>query len=131
MLTVLIPVYNEAESLEELLGEIDDVARAEGYDLEVILVDDGSTDNSWDIIARQSALDDRVRGIRFRGNFGKAAARHIAGGGVFTSRRKSTKHGWKSAVNAHTATRIGWCAGIRIAVAGCERKRDGSPKTVL
>ncbi|MCG8586032.1 MAG: glycosyltransferase family 2 protein [Pirellulales bacterium] len=74
MLTVLIPVYNEAESLEELLGEIDDVARAEGYDLEVILVDDGSTDNSWDIIARQSALDDRVRGIRFRGNFGKAAA---------------------------------------------------------
>ena len=74
MLTVLIPVYNEAESLEELVGEIDDVARAEGYDLEVILIDDGSTDDSWEVIERQAGLDERVRGIRFRGNFGKAAA---------------------------------------------------------
>jgi dolichol-phosphate mannosyltransferase len=74
MLTVLIPVYNEAESLEELLSEIDAVARAENYDLEVIFVDDGSTDRSWKIIEQLATLDARVRGIRFRGNFGKAAA---------------------------------------------------------
>ena len=74
MLTVLIPVYDEAESLDELLGEIDDVARAEGYDLEVIIVDDGSTDHTWDVIERQATIDSRIRGIRFRGNFGKAAA---------------------------------------------------------
>ena len=74
MLTILIPVYNEAESLDELLGEIDDVARTESYDLEIIIVDDGSTDHSWDVIERQATIDSRIRGIRFRGNFGKAAA---------------------------------------------------------
>jgi glycosyltransferase involved in cell wall biosynthesis len=58
MLPVLIPVYNEAESLDELLGEIDDVARTEGYDLEIILVDDGSTDHTWDVI--ESAVQEMV-----------------------------------------------------------------------
>lgn len=74
MLSVVIPVYNEEESLEALHRELDEVAAAEGYDLDVIFVDDGSTDGSWQWIERLAAGDSRVRGIRFRRNFGKAAA---------------------------------------------------------
>ncbi len=74
MLTAVIPVFNEVESLPRLFAELSDVAKAENYDLEVIFVDDGSTDGSWDEIERLSALDSCVKGIRFRRNFGKAAA---------------------------------------------------------
>ncbi len=74
MLSIVIPVYNEAESLEALHREICEVAAANGYELEVIFVDDGSRDDSWEIIRRLAAADPRVRGIRFRRNFGKAAA---------------------------------------------------------
>jgi glycosyltransferase involved in cell wall biosynthesis len=74
MLSTVIPVYNERESLDCLHGELDEVARAGGYDLEIIFVDDGSTDGSWTVISALAARDGRVRGIRFRRNFGKAAA---------------------------------------------------------
>jgi glycosyltransferase involved in cell wall biosynthesis len=74
MLSIVIPVYNEAESLEELYREIAEVAQAQGYSLEIIFVDDGSRDGSWSVIRRLAAADGRVRGIRFRRNFGKAAA---------------------------------------------------------
>lgn len=74
LLSLVIPVYNEVESLEQLLKEIDDVAQAEKYELQVIFVDDGSRDGSWDAICRLAERDPRVRGIRFRRNFGKAAA---------------------------------------------------------
>ncbi|HPM82238.1 MAG TPA: glycosyltransferase family 2 protein [Candidatus Anammoximicrobium sp.] len=74
MFSVVIPVYNEAESLGELHGELADVAREHQYDLEVIFVDDGSTDGSWQEIERLAGSDPRVQGIRFRRNFGKAAA---------------------------------------------------------
>jgi len=74
MLSLVIPVYNEAEGLEILHQEIDEVAAANRYDLEVIYVDDGSTDGSWEVIERLAARDPRVRGIRFRRNFGKAPA---------------------------------------------------------
>ena len=74
MLSTVVPVYNEAESLEALYRELDEVARAEGYQLDLIFVDDGSTDGSWNIIARLAETDPRVRGFRFRRNFGKAAA---------------------------------------------------------
>jgi len=74
MLSVVIPVYNEQESLQALHREIDEVAAAEGYDLEVIFVDDGSADDSWQRIQELAAGDRRVHGIRFRRNFGKAAA---------------------------------------------------------
>ena len=73
-LSIVIPVLNEAESLEPLYGEIAEVAAAEGYDLDVVFVDDGSKDASWQIIQRLAERDARVRGIRFRRNFGKAAA---------------------------------------------------------
>jgi dolichol-phosphate mannosyltransferase len=74
MITAVIPVYNEAESLAELHGELAAVAGQQGYELEMVFVDDGSRDGSWDVIRRLAAADPRVRGIRFRRNFGKAAA---------------------------------------------------------
>jgi glycosyltransferase involved in cell wall biosynthesis len=74
MLSIVIPVYNEAESLETLHREISAVAAANSYELDVIFVDDGSRDSSWETIRRLAAADPQVRGIRFRRNFGKAAA---------------------------------------------------------
>jgi glycosyltransferase involved in cell wall biosynthesis len=74
MLSAVIPVFNEVESLAALCGELTHVAREHGYDLEILLVDDGSTDGSWERIEELAAADDRIRGIRFRRNFGKAAA---------------------------------------------------------
>jgi len=74
MLSVVIPVFNENESIETLCKELDDVASAEGYDLDVVFVDDGSTDKSWEKIRGLAAADPRVRGLRLRRNFGKAAA---------------------------------------------------------
>ncbi|MBP88738.1 MAG: glycosyltransferase [Planctomycetaceae bacterium] len=74
MLSAVIPVYNEVESLAELVSEIDEVARENSYDIEIVFVDDGSTDGSWAEIERLSVADPRIRGIRFRRNFGKAAA---------------------------------------------------------
>jgi glycosyltransferase involved in cell wall biosynthesis len=74
MLSIVIPVYNEAESLETLHRELVEVANTEGYALDMIFVDDGSTDQSWAVIQRLAAGDVQVRGLRFRRNFGKAAA---------------------------------------------------------
>jgi glycosyltransferase involved in cell wall biosynthesis len=74
MLSIVIPVYNEAESLETLHRELVEVANTEGYALDIIFVDDGSTDQSWVIIQQLAAGDVQVRGLRFRRNFGKAAA---------------------------------------------------------
>lgn len=74
MLSAVIPVFNEVESLRELHRELDEVAREHEYELEIIFVDDGSTDGSWEEIENLAADDSRVRGVRFRGNFGKAAA---------------------------------------------------------
>jgi dolichol-phosphate mannosyltransferase len=73
-LSLVIPVYNEVESLEALYWELDQVAHAEGYGLDIVFVDDGSRDGSWQAIADLAGRDRRVRGIRFRRNFGKAAA---------------------------------------------------------
>lgn len=74
MITTIIPVYNEVESLAELHGELSAVAHEQGYDLDIVFVDDGSRDGSWEAIRRLASADPRVRGIRFRRNFGKAAA---------------------------------------------------------
>jgi glycosyltransferase involved in cell wall biosynthesis len=74
MLSLVIPVYNEVESLPELHREFSEVAAANGYQLDIVFVDDGSTDGSWEVIQRLAKEDPRVRGIRFRRNFGKAAA---------------------------------------------------------
>jgi len=74
MISVVIPTFNEHESLAQLHAELDEVARSGGYDLDVVFVDDGSTDGSWDEIRRLAEIDSRVRGLQFRRNFGKAAA---------------------------------------------------------
>ena len=74
MISVVIPVYNEKDSLVPLHAEIAEVARRANLDLEAFFVDDGSTDGSWAVIADLAQRDGRVHGIRFRRNFGKAAA---------------------------------------------------------
>jgi dolichol-phosphate mannosyltransferase len=74
MLSVVVPVFNEAESLEILHRELVEVAQANGYDLDLVFVDDGSTDTSWAVIERLAKEDTRIVGLRFRRNFGKAAA---------------------------------------------------------
>ncbi len=74
MLSIVVPVYNEFESLAELHRQIGAVATRSGLEIEVIFVDDGSTDGSWDVIQRLANDHSHVQGIRFRRNFGKAAA---------------------------------------------------------
>jgi dolichol-phosphate mannosyltransferase len=74
MLSIIVPILDEAASLPQLLRELVRVAEAEGYQLQIILVDDGSTDNTWPVIRQAAAADPRVLGVRFRRNFGKAAA---------------------------------------------------------
>ena len=74
MLSIIVPVLNERESLPQLLGEISGTCQPHGINVEVLFVDDGSHDGSWDVIRELSAKDSRVSGIRFRRNFGKAAA---------------------------------------------------------
>ena len=73
-LSLVIPLCNEEESLEQLHREICEVAEENKYDIEIIFVDDGSTDSSWSIVEKLAASDARIRGIQFRRNFGKAAA---------------------------------------------------------
>lgn len=75
-ISVVIPLYNEDESLPELIEWIKRVMDNNHYTFEVILVDDGSKDNSWQIIEACSREDHRIRGIKFRRNYGKSAALH-------------------------------------------------------
>lgn len=72
--SLVIPVYNEAESLLELYQEIVTVARENQDEIEIVFIDDGSTDSSWSVIEGLAEDDGRVQGIQFRRNFGKAAA---------------------------------------------------------
>ncbi len=74
MLTAVVPVFNEVESLDKLYKQLSEVAESADYELEVIFVDDGSSDGSWEKIERLAEEDERIQGIRFRRNFGKAAA---------------------------------------------------------
>ena len=74
MLSIVIPVLNEAQSLRELHAEIDQVCSTGKLDAEIIFVDDGSSDASWGVIRQLASSDARVSGVRFRRNFGKAAA---------------------------------------------------------
>lgn len=78
VLSILIPVFNEAESLSQLHAEISDVARENGYDCEYIFVDDGSTDQSWEVLSKLVQAHPGIRALRFRRNFGKAAALRAA-----------------------------------------------------
>jgi glycosyltransferase involved in cell wall biosynthesis len=74
LISVVVPVLDEKDSLDELVRQLQQMAATGGLSLEVIFVDDGSRDGSWDVIRRLAADYSGVRGIRFRRNFGKAAA---------------------------------------------------------
>lgn len=73
-LSIVVPLYNEAESLPELVAWIDRVARANGLTYEAILVDDGSNDGSWEVVEKLKQSYPAVRGIGFGRNYGKSAA---------------------------------------------------------
>ena len=75
-ISVVVPLLNEAESLPELVSQVDRVMKENKYSYELILVDDGSSDNSWVIINDLKNKFTSLRGIKFRRNFGKSAALH-------------------------------------------------------
>ena len=73
-ISVIVPLFNEKESLPELSSWIARVMKDNSFTYEVIFVDDGSTDGSWDTVRDLSAADDHIKGISFRRNYGKSAA---------------------------------------------------------
>ena len=73
-LSIVISLFNEEESLPELISWIEKVATREKYEYEIIMVDDGSTDSSWKVITELAAKNPAIRGISFRRNYGKSAA---------------------------------------------------------
>ncbi|MBO9561988.1 MAG: glycosyltransferase family 2 protein [Niastella sp.] len=73
-LSIVVPLLNEAESLPELCAWIDRVVKEQNLSYEVILIDDGSTDESWDVIESLRTSNPNVKGIRFQRNYGKSAA---------------------------------------------------------
>ncbi len=73
-LSIIVPVFNEEESLPELCEWIEKVMHQNYYSYEVILVDDGSNDRSWEVIESIHELNNHVKGIRFQRNYGKSAA---------------------------------------------------------
>jgi len=77
-LSICIPLYNESESLPELHAWIAKVMKLHSFSYEIIFVDDGSIDNSWDIIERLAKVDQSVKGIKFRRNYGKSAGLFVA-----------------------------------------------------
>ena len=73
-LSIVVSLYNEAESLPELVSWIERVMERENYDYELIMVDDGSRDGSWETIQELAKRNRNIRGISFRRNYGKSAA---------------------------------------------------------
>ncbi len=73
-LSIVIPLYNEDESLPELTAWIERVMVANNYSYEVLFIDDGSTDNSWTVIEELRSKNDNIKGIKFQRNYGKSAA---------------------------------------------------------
>ncbi|WP_439506559.1 glycosyltransferase family 2 protein [Sediminibacterium sp.] len=73
-LSIVVPLYNEEESLPELCSWIKSVVDQHGYTYEVLLIDDGSRDDSWKVIQTIAAANPNVKGIKFQRNYGKSAA---------------------------------------------------------
>jgi glycosyltransferase involved in cell wall biosynthesis len=72
-ISIVVPLFNEAESLPELFNWIKKVMVAHSFTYEVIMIDDGSNDDSWQVIEKLSAANPEIRGIKFRRNYGKSA----------------------------------------------------------
>ncbi|MBO4645150.1 MAG: glycosyltransferase [Bacteroidales bacterium] len=79
-LSIIIPSYNEEESLPELIAWIDRVAQANQFTYEAIIVDDGSTDKTWQVAEELHEKNPNVKGVKFRRNYGKSAALNTAFG---------------------------------------------------
>jgi glycosyltransferase involved in cell wall biosynthesis len=77
-ISVVIPLLNEAESLPELYEWIERVMKKEAFSYEILFIDDGSTDNSWEIIRELQEKHPEIKAIRFRKNYGKSPALHCA-----------------------------------------------------
>lgn len=75
-LSIIIPLLNEEESLNELYHWIASVMQSNGFSYEILFIDDGSTDKSWEIITQLGKKDSNIKGIRFLKNFGKSQALH-------------------------------------------------------
>ena len=75
-ISVIIPLYNEDESLTELTAWIEKVMTKHRFSYEIIMIDDGSKDRSWELICRLAEKNPCIRAIRFRRNYGKSAALH-------------------------------------------------------
>ena len=73
-ISIVIPLFNEEESLPELAAWIERVMEAHGFSYEVIMIDDGSQDHSWEVIRQLKQKNPKIKGIRFRRNYGKSAA---------------------------------------------------------
>ena len=73
-ISVVIPLLNEDESLQELYDWIIRVIQSNQYSYEILFIDDGSTDNSWEVIEKLASTDSNVKGIRFQTNYGKSQA---------------------------------------------------------
>lgn len=73
-ISIVVPLYNEEESLPELVDWIERVCSEHGYTHEVLLIDDGSTDDSWEVVKKLSQDNKSVKGIKFQRNYGKSAA---------------------------------------------------------
>jgi len=81
-ISVVIPLLNEAESLPELSAWIARVMEEHGFSYEIIFIDDGSRDDSWEVLSRLSEENPAVKGIKFRRNYGKAAALNLGFAGA-------------------------------------------------
>jgi len=76
-LSIVVPLYNEEESIGELFAWIQRVLKPLGWEYEVLFVDDGSSDNSWVVVNEMAEKHKEVKGLKFRRNYGKSAALHV------------------------------------------------------
>jgi glycosyltransferase involved in cell wall biosynthesis len=76
-ISVIVPLYNEDESLGELTAWIEKVMNENSFSYEVIMIDDGSNDNSWDVIEELTSKNKNLKGIKFKRNYGKSAALNV------------------------------------------------------
>ena len=77
-ISIVIPLFNEEESLPELCSWIEKVMTENNFTYEVILIDDGSTDNSWSVIENLRSNNSNLKGVKFRRNYGKSAALNVS-----------------------------------------------------
>ena len=76
-ISIVVPLFNEEESLPELCSWIDKVMKVNSFTYEVLLIDDGSKDCSWEVVERLASENTHIRGVKFRRNYGKSAALNV------------------------------------------------------